>query len=310
LVDKHPAYFVSQAGRNEARVLNIGIEEIQHHKAHFAAVLAENNLIKTNEDILGVIWDGTGYGDDKHIWGSEIFLYRHNEIKRVAHLDYFPQLLGNKMNKEPRLSALSLLIEQPDLHHFVKHHFKDEEWKYYLQLIKQEPKLFTSSMGRFLDGVAAMLGICSVNTYEGEAAMKLEALAQNCLFRPSSNYNLPLINGKLCRQPFIKEMTEDIYKKHEIGYIAKKVFSSLANAIAELSRKFSTEKIAFSGGVFQNALLTDLVKQEMENKQLYFHRQLSPNDECISFGQLAYYFINKKAQQNVVKQPEFTELIF
>jgi hydrogenase maturation protein HypF len=311
LVDKHPAYFVSEAGRTEAVVSKIELQEIQHHKAHFAAVLAENELLNEKGPVLGVIWDGTGYGDDKQIWGGEFFLYQNADMKRVAHLDYFPQLLGDKMNIEPRLSALSLLMKLPEHQQTIKQYFTNEEWKYYQQLIKHPTKLFTSSMGRFLDGIAAMLGICSVNGFEGEAAMRLEAIAQNSSIQPADYYSLPYENGILNWQPYMNEMLEDYYRKEDICFITRKVFSSLAKTIAEISSKFNTEKIAFSGGVFQSTLLTDLVLEEMKGKkQLYFHRQLSPNDECIGFGQLAYYFMQKKTKSVFFKHTELAALSY
>lgn len=302
LVDKHPGYVVSAAGRTEATASKIGLLEIQHHKAHFAAVLAEHELHLTTEKILGVIWDGNGYGDDEQIWGSEIFLYKEFEMKRVAHLAYFPQLLGDKMNKEPRLSALSLLINLPEYQDIIKPYYSDTEWKYYRQLIKQPAQLFTSSMGRFLDGLAAILGICTVNSFEGEATLRLEAIAQSCSLKPVSVYALPLENGILNWQPFIKDMLEDYLRKEDLSVIAYKIFSSLVKMLAELSHVYSTEMMAFSGGVFQNALLNDLVLQEIKNKQLYFHQKLSPNDECIGFGQLAYYFMTINNNPDVVKQ--------
>ena len=295
LVDKHPGYFVSERGRAEAVRENIELLEVQHHKAHFAAVLAENKLLTEKEQVLGVIWDGTGYGDDKQIWGSEIFLYQDAEMKRIAHLAYFPQLLEDKMNKEPRLSALSLLMKLPDYQSIIRQYFSREEWTYYQQLIKQPTQLFTSSMGRFLDGIAAILQINAVNTFEGEVAMKLEAIAQTCTCYPRKVYSLPFENGILNWQPFLVEMLDDYSKKEDISSIAWKVFNSLCRAIANVSNELNIRKIACSGGVFQNALLTSIVAEQMiPGRQVYFHRQLSPNDECIGFGQLAYYFIQKK----------------
>lgn len=295
IVDKHPGYFVTERGRAEARRKHIELLEVQHHKAHFAAVLAENNLLKTQEPVLGIVWDGTGYGDDQQIWGGEFFIFDNTIMSRVAHLDYFPQLLGDKMNREPRLAALGLLMKIPEYLETIRLRFTDQEWKYYNQLIAKPVTVSTSSMGRFLDGIAALLGICSFNTFEGEAAMRLEACAATCKDTPHEFYTMPLQKGILKWDLFIAEMMEDILLKKEKNHIAKKVFYSLVKAIAAISNGFKLNKIAFSGGVFQNALLRDLIPEVMnETKQLYFHQQLSPNDECIGFGQLACYFIHQK----------------
>ena len=298
IVDKHPGYFVSERGRAEAMKKNIELMEVQHHKAHFAAVLAENNLLNETEPVLGIVWDGAGYGDDQQIWGGEFFIFDNNTMSRVAHLDYFPQLLGDKMNREPRLAALGLLIKMPEYQESIKHQFTQTEWKYYMQLIGKPGTLFTSSMGRFLDGIAALLGICSFSTFEGEAAMRLEACAATCKDTLHEFYTLPLKKGILKWDLFIAEMMEDILLMKEKNHIAKKVFYSLVKSIAAISNGFKVNKIAFSGGVFQNAMLNDMIPEVMkENKQLYFHQQLSPNDECIGFGQLACYFIQKNHEK-------------
>ncbi|MGB3006617.1 MAG: carbamoyltransferase HypF [Chitinophagaceae bacterium] len=294
LADSHPGYFVSEQGKEIAQQNNLQFVTIQHHKAHFAAVLAENDLLNTTEPVLGVIWDGTGYGDDKQIWGGEFFVFEKNKMQRVAQLDYFPQLLGDKMNREPRLSALSLLKFLPAKQHIIQAHFSETEWKYYRQLINHPAELLTSSMGRFLDGIASLIGICHINTYEGEAAMRLEAAARKCEQPVTSYYSIFLKNNRLDFSILLEELIVDICKNVNSSYMAKKIFYSLANAISIVSDYFCIDRIAFSGGVFQNAFLTDIVNELLsEKKQLFLHRQLSPNDECIGFGQLAYYHFTK-----------------
>ena len=106
LVDKHPLYQSSKFGKELAVKTNSKLIEIQHHKAHFTAVIGEHNLF--NEKVLGVVFDGTGYGDDAQIWGGEFFDYEADKIERINHLEYFDWLLGDKMSKEPRLSLFSL----------------------------------------------------------------------------------------------------------------------------------------------------------------------------------------------------------
>ncbi len=290
LIDKHPEYFVAKSGKLLAYQFKIDTISIQHHKAHFGAVLAENNLLKRKEPTLGFVWDGAGYGDDGNIWGSEIFIYENKEMYRVAHLDYFPQLLGDKMSKEPRLSALSLLKNFPNKQYIIQKYFSKTEWQYYHQLLQQDNHLLTSSMGRFLDGIAALLGIRLYNTYEGEAAMQLEALARTCSYKPYDSYSIPLINDRLDWNPFLAELLEDWLQKEDIGLMAWKVFFSLAKTIVQLSHHYYIDSLAFSGGTFQNALLVDMIIELLSHKRrLYFHQQLSPNDECIGFGQLACY---------------------
>lgn len=297
LVDSHPGYFVSSVGRERASHENIPLHSIQHHEAHFGAVLAENNLLQTHKPVLGVIWDGTGYGHDEQIWGGEFFIYEDHEMHRVAHLDYFPQLLGDKMSKEPRLSSLSLLKAFPQKQHLIEKHFSEKEWEFYQKQIQQPNHLLTSSMGRLLDGLASVLGICELNSYEGEATMKLEALASKYRNHSFEYYPTPLSNGRLQHNVMLPYIFEDLEKKEDLSFIAWKIFCSLAKSIENVSNYFDVDKIAFSGGVFQNELLTGLVTILLsDKKQLYFHKQLSPNDECIGFGQIACYEILKTKQ--------------
>lgn len=303
LVDLHPAYAVSQLGKAYAAENIAGtVTEVQHHMAHLGAVLAENNLLNIEEPVLGYVWDGTGYGADKQIWGGEIFIYQQQEVNRIGHLKYFPQIVGDKMSKEPRLSALSLLKDFPAHQLMIQKYFSQTEWAYYQKMLQQEHPLMTSSMGRFLDGLACMLGIRMYNAYEGEAAMQMEALARAC-HQTNEYYLLPLLEGELYWDFFLQEFIEDIQQGKEVSCLARKIFQSLAKAIAEVSDQYGIDKLAFSGGVFQNALLVDLVIEQMAaKKQLYFHQQLSPNDECIGFGQLACY----QMEQQLKKRSSFT----
>lgn len=295
LVDKHPGYYTSAMGVEMAAGGNVPLMTVQHHKAHFGAVLAENGLLQSNEHIMGVTWDGTGYGDDGQVWGGEFFLLRDSEMHRVAHLAYFPHLLGDKMSREPRLSALSLLKDVPGGPELIRNHFSEGEWTYYSKVLQQPHELMTSSMGRFLDGIAATLGICPLNTYEGEAAMRMEALAAHYRQQPRAYYRLPLVDGQLEYRALVTGVLADLAQKKDAGWIAWKVFCTLAKAVGTVQEHFGVRKLTFSGGVFQNALLTELVIEQLAQKAyLYFHRQLSPNDECIGFGQLACFQLSKK----------------
>ncbi len=307
LVDQHPVYAVSQFGKALAAQKNgVPVIEIQHHKAHFGAVLAENNLLQAELPVLGFIWDGTGYGEDKKIWGGEIFIYAHNRMERVAHLKYFPQLLGDKMSREPRLSALSLLKDFPAQQELIQQYFSEKEWRYYQKVLQQDSSIYSSSMGRFLDGLACLLGIKAYNSYEGEAAMEMEALARSCTQPVSEVYSLPLIDGELYWDFFLQQFFEDIQQGTAIATICRKVLFSLARSIADCSGHFNLDQLAFSGGVFQNALLVEMVIEQLAaKKHLYFHQQLSPNDECIGFGQLACYEILQRAKQESMGSPVF-----
>lgn len=292
LVDLHPNYQVCELGRQIGAGTTARVVEVQHHKAHFGAVLAENHLLQTDEAVLGIIWDGAGYGEDGQVWGGEVFLLEDDHIRRVAHLDYFPQLLGDKMSREPRLSAFSLLHDQPQRRQQLEKYFTIGEWWYYCQLQENKASVNTSSMGRLIDGIAAILGITSINTYEGEAAMKLEALANTAAGFPDDYYSIPISGPKLQWQYLLSGIMEDMDRQLPANCIARKVYYSLAKLVIGLSTYYGVNKIACSGGVFQSALLTEMIIAMSSGEQdLYFHQQLSPNDECIGFGQIACFYL-------------------
>ncbi|MEM8765782.1 MAG: carbamoyltransferase HypF, partial [Bacteroidota bacterium] len=172
LVDKHPAYQSTILGKELATNWEVPMVEVQHHKAHFASVLAEHDLFETTTPVLGVIWDGTGLGEDGMIWGGEFFVYQNHQMNRKAHFEYFDALAGDKMAKEPRLSLFSLVNSGV----VVEDKFSKGELKIY-QKLKENSKLKTSSVGRLFDAVASLLDVLDVSTYEGEAALLLENLA-------------------------------------------------------------------------------------------------------------------------------------
>ncbi|MFZ1530271.1 MAG: carbamoyltransferase HypF [Ferruginibacter sp.] len=307
LVDSHPQYHVTDFGKKLAAESALELKEIQHHAAHFCAVLQESDLFDITEPVLGVIWDGTGYGNDGQIWGGEFFTYQRGKMERTAHLEYFPQFLGDKMSREPRVSAVSLLRNNMEQLMMLKEQFVAKERMFYLKLIEHDNAIQTSSMGRLLDGIASILGICPVNSFEGEAAMKLEAMAEKCSEKTGHYYELTLQNDIISWHGMVTRVMDDKNAGIPIPFIAKKVFASLANLIGLVAEARKIKKIACSGGVFQNALLVDLIDELLGCRfEMYFQHKLSPNDENISFGQLAYVRNNvnllpaKKELQNAL----------
>ncbi|MEM9834157.1 MAG: carbamoyltransferase HypF [Bacteroidota bacterium] len=311
LTDQHPQYFSTQLGKQLAEELQVSVKAIQHHQAHFAAVLSENQLIDTDEPILGVIWDGTGLGDDGQIWGGEFFTYHYYSLERVAHFGYFPHLMGDKMSREPRLSALSLTKGDK----LLKNKFSTVEWKHYIRQLQQSDMLKTSSVGRLFDGVASILGLINQVTYEGEAALLLETLANDYIqhhgyHKLSSYFSGVEIGETVPYQLLVDGILQD-RRENSSGLIAARFHYSLADCIRKVAEKLSIKKIAISGGVFQNALLVDMIHKLMADEyELFFHRQLSPNDENISFGQLAYYQIQQINNEERIRKrvPAGTEV--
>jgi len=283
LVDKHPSYQSTHYGKELSANLNSKLVEIQHHKAHFAAVLGEHNLF--DEKVLGVVFDGTGLGDDSQIWGGEFFNYEANRIERINHLEYFDWLLGDKMSKEPRISLFSLASEE--MQEKLRDKFTSVEIKTY-QSLKKTNKLKTSSIGRLFDAVASLLNITDYNSYEGAAAILLENQVQGYNIEKCRSY---LNNAKFSAKNIIRNIYKDIGKGISNEEIIINFLFTLASFIIEKAKNNDYKNVALSGGVFQNTTLVDvLIELAPEEIKLYFHKDLSPNDENISFGQMMYYF--------------------
>ncbi|MCC6411354.1 MAG: carbamoyltransferase HypF, partial [Saprospiraceae bacterium] len=281
VADQHPGYFSGKMAAEYAQASDVPIIYVQHHEAHFAAVLAENNLLQSREPVLGVVWDGTGYGRDGHIWGGEFFSWQEGQTERLSHWSYFPNLAGEKMAREPRLAALAVC--GPDA--LLEHHFSAQEWTLYLKLRDVQPALKSSSMGRMFDAAAAVLGLISKNTYEGEAALLLESLASPDEPPYAGNYLMD--NGQADTQLLFRRLLDDRRIGTEPAVCAGRWLRTLVEVVRQMAEHHGFKHIAFSGGVFQNALLLDLLSIHLKNHfKLYFHRQLSPNDECIAVGQL------------------------
>lgn len=285
IIDAHPNYYSSQLGRTLAENWNIPVTQVQHHAAHAYAVMAENSLLDTDEPILNVIWDGTGYGDDGNSWGGEFFEYNGKSLKRIAQLHYAPVWQGDKMAYDGRLAALFIGYPSDCIKQFLKSKFSDVEWPYYSRLITSPPRLYTSSAGRLFDAVACLTGINTFNSFEGESAMRLETEAMMGVtpIRYVVRWNDNSLDTKNLLNQVLKDLEEGICPER----IAFKFHAWLADVIHSVVETKQYGKIAFSGGVFQNALLMDLIRERLNGKQLFVHRELSPNDETISFGQLA-----------------------
>ncbi len=308
LIDKHPSYYSSNLGRELAKEYNIPVVDYQHHEAHFAAVLAENDLLKAEENVLGFIWDGLGWGEEKRdetpgtFRGGEVFRFSKGKIKRVTHFKPFPFLMGDKMSREPRLSALAICHDLPEAVKYLKPLFTEKEWNLYHKMLAKPQSWMTCSVGRLFDAVAALLGISSVSSFEGEAAMYLEAMATEWATRSNYDSNeclTPTLDPQQITREVIMLLDKGL-SKPQIAYLFHMSLASLADEIAQ-NHKISN--LAFSGGVFQNALLVDLIIQELSPRcKLFFQNELSPNDECISYGQLVLHYLARKKQGNEVKR--------
>ncbi len=296
LADKHPGYASTILAKDIALSKELPLTRVQHHEAHFAAVLGENELVETREKILGVIWDGTGYGNDGNIWGGEFFTYVSNTFTKVSHQAYFPVVAGERMAKEPRVAAFCLMPNAE----IVRQKFDDIELKI-LDNLLQRNDLKTSSIGRLFDAVASLLNLKEKQSFEGEAAMHLESCALTYLDQadnvPTKGYDLEFCANNFNPMGILKQIIFDIDRETPGGEIAYKFHLSLISVIEQVAEQHGTKQLAFSGGVFQNGLLVDLIIEKLSKDfKLYFHKQLSPNDENIAYGQLVHFSIKQRCK--------------
>lgn len=296
VIDKHPDYYASRFGMELAKKHQSKLSVLQHHKAHFYSVLGENNLLNINEPILGVIWDGTGLGDDGMIWGGEFFKYSNHKMKRIFHLEEFEFIVADKMVKEPRISALAVSHKIKEMDRYLKNKFTNIEWNIYQKLL-QNTKLKTTSMGRLFDAVSSILFDYDIHEFEAEASMRIEQKAADYYYSNKMTLDDSYLMNKDIPDNFliylIKSILNDLDRNQDRKLIAAKFHLSLVDYIIKIANKYEFKKLAFSGGVFQNALLVDIIFDLMRDDfELYFHKDFSPNDEGIPFGQLV--FINNK----------------
>ncbi len=289
--DLHPDYLSTKV----AEEISAGKDlfRIQHHFAHIASVMGEYDL---KGPVIGFAFDGTGYGADGTVWGGEVIIAEKGDFQRVARFRPFALPGGDAAIKNPYRVAVSVLLQSgfPE----EAQRIAGEELKILDKMIQSKRNTpLTSSTGRLFDAVASILDVGREATYEGELAMRLEAQA-SALRREISQlepYEFGLQRkGELIEiewMPIIQAIIEEKSKKISKTVIAAKFHLTLAEIIHRLSvllnRETGIRDITFSGGVFQNSILVELVKKRMAQTdfKLYFHRLLPPNDACISFGQ-------------------------
>ena len=290
--DAHPQY------ASALQAAELGAAEtlaVQHHRAHIASVLAERAAWDT--DVIGVSFDGTGYGDDGTVWGGEFFAGSLRfGFERVAHLR--PALLpgGDAAAEFPVQAAAGFLASLPrssSLPDFAAAPFYfPARYRDALELIRKNCRTFTTtSVGRLFDAAAALLGFTREITFEGQAAMWLERLArQSGSVEP---YPFPFADSELDFRPLLSSLIQDRMCGRNIGEIARAfqlgLASGVANAVRTLCAAYGGKTVALSGGVFQNELLLADLKCALQNAPLevWTNHAVPANDGGISFGQAA-----------------------
>ncbi|MCF6245106.1 MAG: carbamoyltransferase HypF [Sulfurovum sp.] len=287
--DKHPQYESSKYAKGNHKGLLL--REVQHHYAHILGVMAEKQL---RGKVLGVAFDGTGYGDDGHLWGGEFLVCDYDGYERVAHLNYFKLLGGAKAIKEPKRVALSLLFdlygeEAIRLDNPTIQAFTDVELRtYYLSWQKGLNAPLSSSVGRLFDAVASLLGVCHVMSFEGESGMLLEELYDTSV---AGHYSFGYDDGIIDVLPMIKALLEE----SDATVAVSKFFHTLVEMIAVVYEKYRNLPLLCSGGVFQNRVLLKLLLDKFPHAQV--PNLFPPNDGGIALGQV-FANIDKMKEKN------------
>lgn len=265
---------------------------VQHHRAHIASVLAERGA--WDNRVIGVSFDGTGYGDDGMIWGGEIFTGSVREgFERVAHLRGAALAGGDSATSYPIQAAAGFLAQLNDLPNLTAPPFSfSSRYADALQLVHSKVRSFgTSSMGRLFDTAAALLGFTREVTFEGQAAMWLEHLASHT--STSDAYPFPFMGNELDFRPLLDGMIRDRLRGRNKSEIARAfqrgIAGGLCEAVAALRRAHGVDSVVLSGGVFQNGLLLNDLKGllETERLQILTNHVVPSNDGGISLGQAA-----------------------
>jgi hydrogenase maturation protein HypF len=290
--DLHPKFATTNLAQQWAEENNWQAIKVQHHYAHIAALMVEHNV----DEMVGICCDGYGYGLDGEAWGGEILLCTDEAFgfRRLAHLERQPMLGGDLAAYYPLRMVAGMLDGRVDLESWLlknKQYFPhgEEEVQIILQqLERKENGVGTTSCGRVLDAVSAVLGICCERTYEGEPSMKLESIA----VKGKDVLKLkPIVRGDTLNTA---QMLQDIFEnrdKHSKTSLAYSAHAYLARGLAALAIEKSLENdvktIGFSGGVACNEILTLNIGRIVRASGLRFlvHRDVPPGDGGLSFGQ-------------------------
>ncbi len=273
-VDLHPDY----AATRGAAEWGVPVQAVQHHHAHIAACLAENQLAGP---VLGIAWDGTGLGPDGTIWGGEFLVCTRAEYRRTAWLRTLPLIGGDAAAREPRRVALGVLCEMgapPPALGFTANELAawTGMWRANVNVAR------TSSAGRLFDAVAALLGVCQVMAHEGQAAMRLEALAGD---REAVPYPFGWRGDELDWAPLIAAL---LAGDDPPPVAAARFHETLVAMMVAVARREGLADVCLSGGCFQNRRLLATATRALTQAgfRVWRHREIPPNDAGICLGQL------------------------
>lgn len=299
--DDHPGYMTSQLAKVISQEKDIPIITSQHHHAHIVSVCAENK-IESDQPVIGVALDGAGYGSDGTIWGGEVLISTYKEYERRGHLEQIPMPGGDLCTEYPYrmlIAELTKTFSNNEICDITKNHiqFGLKNGMKELELILHQSRhpniIKTSSAGRFLDSISALLGLNYHRTYEGEPAMKLESFANRGnpykihypveIIQQKNKYYLEtskLIHYLIC---------EKKYRKEDIAAFSQKYLSQgIAQIALLLAEKEGINTICLSGGVFVNKYISNTIEKILINQKkiVFFNKKVPLGDGGLALGQI------------------------
>ncbi len=289
--DLHPNYLATRYALERAEREGIPTVAVQHHHAHIAACMAEHGL-DGSRPVIGVSFDGTGYGDDGAIWGGEILIADYKSYQRAFHLEYFPLPGGDAAIKKPARTALALLwslgLEWDERLDSVAEFCAQDQTILRAQLERKINTPMTSSMGRLFDAAAALAGVRQKVNYEGQAAIEFEALADSA---EAGKYSFGLNQNRVEVRSVVESLVKDVMAGVSIPKISARFHNGLAESVREICLKIKSEtginEVALSGGVWQNITLLGRTLSLLRNDgfKVYIHQEVPTNDGGLSLGQ-------------------------
>jgi len=288
--DLHPRFTTTQLAKEWSDELGAPSVQVQHHHAHGAALMAEHGL----NEIIAIVCDGYGYGLNGEAWGGEI-LYCNNsgEFRRVGHLEPQPMIGGDLATRYPLRMAAGILSKATSIEEWLRLNIAhlphgEQEVDVILQQLKKGSVPLTSSCGRVLDAVSAVLGVCYERTYEGEPAMKLEAAAANgkdvLKFQPEVKDNV-VDTTALMRRVFERR---NIDAASDLAFSTQQCLAErLAQVAVDQAKRLGIDVVGFSGGVGYNMHIIREMRRFVEENRLRFvvHKAIPAGDGGVSFGQ-------------------------
>ena len=293
--DLHPDYLSSRFAGDSG----LPCVQVQHHHAHMASCMAENNL---DGRVIGIIFDGTGFGPDGTIWGGEFLVGDYDGYHRAGHFRPVPMPGGDAAVREPWRMTMAYLFQALGDDVFLIDHPvarilpESEQSLFALMLRRGINSPLTSSCGRLFDAVAALLNLRHFVSYDGQGAIELEAVAELADQVECYSYNVVSSNDaplQLDFSPLLTDIVHDISNGVEDSIIAHRFHQTVASAAVDICLRISDstglDRTILSGGVFQNRLLSEMIYTALVNRglQVFTHRLVPPNDGGIALGQAA-----------------------